>query len=360
MQPRPEIAALAPAVHGGAPPRASAALDFSVCSNPLGMAPRVRAAAAAAPVHRYPEPEAATLRAALADRLGVPAERVVVGNGSVELFWLLALAYLERGDRVLVVGPTFAEYARAASLAGASVHEWRATPEANFWIAPDALRDTIAALRPRITFLCNPNNPTGVYLDGDAVAALLRAAPGLLVLDEAYVGFVDAPWDARPLLADERLVIVRSLTKDHALAGLRLGYAVAAPTVARALQWAQPPWSVNAAAQAAGLAALDATDHVTRGRALAQEAKDFLADGLRALGLGPLPSAANFLLVEVGDAAAVTAALRRHGIYVRDCTSFGLPTHIRVAARPLAECRALLAALGALLDRAPARTGVPL
>ncbi|HLH26496.1 MAG TPA: histidinol-phosphate transaminase [Chloroflexota bacterium] len=349
MQPRPELLDLPPAVHGSAPLSAGAVLDFSVSSNPLGPASSVLAAARAAPIGRYPEPDAATLRTALAAGLNVAPERLVVGNGSAELIWLLALAYIERGQRALVVGPTFAEYARAARLMGARVAEYRASAADGFRLDVAALCRVITATRPRLTFLCNPNNPTGVYLGRADVERLLAVVPGLLVLDEAYAGFVPEPWDVRPLLTDGRLVVLRSLTKDHALAGLRLGYALAAPAVARALQWAQPPWSVNAVAQAAGLAALAAGDHVTRGRALAREATAYLAKGLRALGLEALPSAANFFLVAVPDGSEVASALRAAGIYVRDCASFGLPGYLRLAARPLAECDALLAALERVL-----------
>jgi len=344
LVPRLDVAGGAPAVHGAAPPWAVGALDFSASANPLGPSPRVAAAARAAALERYPERESATLRAALAARLGLPADRVVVGNGSADLVWLLGLCFLQRGDVALVIGPTFAEYARAARLAGARVVEVAARAEDDFQPDWDVVRRAIDAARPRLVFLCNPNNPTGVYCGRAEVAALLTVAPGLLVLDEAYVPFVGDAWDARSLLADPRLVVVRSLTKDHALAGLRLGYALAAPEVAHALEWARPPWSVNAAAQAAGCAALDEDEHVARGRALAAEAKAFLAAELGALGWRALPSAANFLLLEVGDAAAVTRALRAAGIYVRDCTSFGLPRHVRIAARPLAECGALVQA----------------
>jgi histidinol-phosphate aminotransferase len=347
VRPRPELEQLLPAFHGGAPPVAGPVLDFSVCSNPLGASPRVRRAAMAAPVERYPEREAASLRAALAERLGLSPERVVVGSGSAELFWLLAVCFLERGDRVCVVGPTFAEYARAARLMGAEVAEYRSGADADFRVDLADLRRTLDRIRPRLTFVCNPNNPTGAYLSQTDTEALLASGPGMLVLDEAYVSFVDSRWDARVLLADERVVVVRSMTKDHALAGLRLGYALAAPSVARALQHAQPPWSVNVAAQAAGLAALGEEDHVARGRNLAKAATDFLARGLRAHGYTVLPWAANFILAEVGSAATFTAGLLEMGVYLRDCTSFGLPGHVRVAARPLAECEALLRALSA-------------
>jgi histidinol-phosphate aminotransferase len=353
---RPRLAAdeLAPVVHGGAPPHLDGVLDFSASANPLGPAPGVVAAARAALLDRYPERESATLRAALAARLGVDSERILVGNGTVELFWLLGLCFLGRGDVALVVGPTFGEYARAAVLAGARVVEVAARAEDGFQPDWAEVARAMVAERPRLIFVCNPNNPTGVYCGGAEIETLLSNPPGLLVLDEAYLPFVVGAWDAIPLLADPRLVLVRSLTKDHAIAGMRLGYAVASPFVVRVLQAAQPTWSVNAAAQAAGLAALAADRHVERGRALAEEAKAFLAEELRPLGWRVLPSAANFLLVEVGDAAAITRALRAAGIYVRDCTSFGLPRHVRLAARPLAECAALIAAARQLAAHAAA------
>ncbi|MBX5493525.1 MAG: histidinol-phosphate aminotransferase family protein [Chloroflexi bacterium] len=345
MRPRPEVLASAPVVHGGAPP---GLVDFSVNSNPLGPAPAVLAACRAATIDRYPEPHAAPLRAALAATLGLAPDQVLVGNGSSELLWLLALAYLERGDRVLVVGPTFGEYARACQLLGAVVTELRAQADDAFQPDIAALVASARALRPKLTFLCNPNNPTGVYLPAKVVAALLDAVPGLLVLDEAYVDFVEAPWDARPLLADSRLVLLRSLTKSHALAGVRLGYALAAPATIAHLQAVQPPWSVNTVAIAAGLAAVEAGHHVAAGRRLARAAVAYLSDQLRGLGWAPRPTAANFLLVEVRDAAATTAALRQYGIQVRDCTSFGLPAYVRLGARPLGDCAALVAVAGRL------------
>src|SRR5690242_10409867 len=139
MQPRPELRALRPAVHGSAPPSAGAVLDFSASGNPSGPAPSVVAAAHGAMLGRYPEPEAGTLRAALAEQLGLPSERIVVGNGSVELIWLLALAYLERGQRALVVGPTFAEYEHAARLMGAEIVAYTACAASGFAVDVPAL-----------------------------------------------------------------------------------------------------------------------------------------------------------------------------------------------------------------------------
>ena len=357
MRPRPEVLHLSPAIHGSAPPSAGVVLDFSVSCNPLGPAPRVVAAARAAAIGRYPEPESATLRTAIADHLGLPTERVIVGNGSVELIWLIALAFLERGNQALVIGPTFGEYARAACLMGAALTEYRAMAADGFRLDVEGACRAINTIQPRVAFVCNPNNPTGRYLTRGEVEALLAATSGLLVVDEAYVAFAEGAWDVRPLLRNERLVVLRSMTKDHAVAGLRLGYALGAPEVVRALQSAQPPWSVNAAAQAAGLAALAASDHVARGHEAAMFAKEYLAAGLRALGVRALSSATNFFLVETADATSLATMLHRDSVYVRDCSSFGLSQHVRLAARPLAECDTLLAAFGRILGRSEAAIG---
>ncbi|MHB1133692.1 MAG: pyridoxal phosphate-dependent aminotransferase [Chloroflexota bacterium] len=320
-----------------------AVLDFSANGNPLGPIPSVRRALAGCDPYRYPDDRCTALRGILAAQLGLNVENLVVGNGSVEIIWGLAAAYLRAGDRVLVVGPTFGEYARAAALAGARVETWLAQPES---FAPNAaaIAAAIARSRPRLVFLCNPNNPTGAYLSAEAVQEVLRAcSQSLLVLDEAYLPFVANPDSLIDLLGDD-LLLLRSLTKDFGLAGLRLGYAVSSPAVVDALWRVKPPWSVNAAALAAGEAALADGEHVLRGRAVARQASDYLGSALSALGLAVVPSRANFMLVRVGDAATTREGLLRRGCCVRDCTSFGLPEYVRVGLRPLDDCRRLVAA----------------
>jgi histidinol-phosphate aminotransferase len=165
------------------------------------------------------------------------------------------------------------------------------------------------------------------------------------VVDEAYLPFCDSPPDLLPLLPSGRLVLLRSMTKDYGLAGLRLGYTVAVPYLAGALQRVRPPWNVSAASQAAGLAALDEEEHVRQGRRAAAEARDYLTGELASLGLRVVPSAANFILARVGDGAAFRSALMERGVCVRDCASFGLPAYVRVGMRPLPECQRLVDAV---------------
>jgi len=353
ISPRPEVAALPPSVHGGLDRgelarmglRLDDVLDFSVNRNPFGPPPSVRAVWESVCLERYPDRECLALRSALAERHGRPMAQVWAGNGAAELIWLLGLAYLAPGDPVCIVAPTFGEYAAAGRVMGARLDRFATRPEEGFRPDVDALAAQLRELRPRLTFLCNPNNPTGVYLERRAVEVLLAANPsGLLVLDEAYVPFVREAWDSAPLLESGRLVVLHSMTKDYALAGLRLGYALAAEDTVEAVRQVQPPWSVNAVAQAAGLAALQESaylrDTLARTRAAAAE----LAQELASLGLEIRPSATHFFLVEVGDAARTRRRLLRRGILVRDCASFGLPAFVRVAARRPGENKRLVAA----------------
>jgi len=292
------------------------------------------------------------LGAALAAYHDVGPDRILVGNGSVELIWLLAQTYLSAGDTALVIGPTFGEYAAGVQRTGAAIVQVDAAEHRGFRPDPDALAATILGVRPRVVFLCNPNNPTGQALGLDDIRRLLDVlGDALLVVDEAYVDLADGVESATPLLReDRRLVVLRSLTKSHALAGLRLGYLVAAETVAAAVGQMQPPWTVNALAQAAGIAALGDEEHLAMGQRLARRARARLVDGLRQMGFACVPSRTSFWLVRVGDGRHVRDELLRRGILVRDCRSFGLPAYIRVAARPMEECDRLLTVLSGLVS----------
>ena len=326
-------------------------LDFSSNINPLGPSPRVRRAAAEADLSAYPDRECLVLREALAAHLGVEIDQLLIGNGSTELIHLLAHAHLPPWATCLVFAPTFGEYEAAVDAIGARMEFVAADAADGFMWCVDAAVETIEATRPAMVFLCNPNNPTGVYLDRESVARLCAAVgpDGLLVLDTSYVPLADAGWDEAPLLQRGNVALLRSMTKDHALAGVRLGYMAAPPPVVAATRNDQPPWSVNAVAQAAGLAALEDEAHVAAARAVIAEAKAHLQAQLAALGVPAIPSAANFMLVRVGDAPTLRRALLRRRILVRDCTSFGLPDYIRIAVRRTEECARLIAALREVL-----------
>ena len=348
-------------VHGGLDPaelrslglQPNQVLDFSANISPLGPSRRVMRAAAEADLSAYPDRNSLGLREALAARLNVAIDKLMIGNGSTELIHLVARACLRPGQKCLIFTPTFGEYEAAAALAGADVHTVRAREDRGFRWPVDAAVRIIREMRPGVVFLCNPNNPTGAYLERDVVRQLNSAVgeSGLLVLDNAYAELADCRWDPLPLLGSGNLVTLNSMTKDHALAGVRLGYMVAEPSVVAAVRLLQPAWSVNAVAQAVGIAALEDEAHVTRARGVILEAKAYLYRELERLSVPVTHSATNFILARVGDAAKVRSALLRRRMAVRDCTSFGLPEHIRIAVRRPRECARLIEALRDVLDR---------
>ena len=356
QQGQPDTAAMPSSQrHGGLEshrrPQSSALLDFSVNINPLGPPHSVREALNAVDVSRYPDPRSTTLRRALAEALSVEPAQILVGNGSTELIHLVVRLFVRQGQRPVVFAPTFSEFERAVVLVGGHPYPWTASRERQFRWALNNKPAVLDRVRPPLVWLCNPNNPTGVYLERNQVQRIASGlVAGPLLLDEAYVNFVPGAWRSLDLIGDGRVIVLRSMTKDYALAGLRLGYLVGREDVVEAAAELQPEWSVNAAAQAAGLAALHATGYLDAMREAICEAKQYLAPALRGLGLEVHEGAANFILVRVGDAAAIRAGLIRQGIDVRDCTSFGLPDFLRIGIRHLTDCQRLVGALESSLQ----------
>ena len=234
---------------------------------------------------------------------------------------------------------------------GAAVSTLDAGPPPDFLWDLDLAARLIESHTPRLVFVCNPNNPTGIYLeqaDIDRLAGAAQSGGALLVLDEAYISFVEQPWDSLAMLERDNVVILRSMTKDYALTGLRVGYCMAAEPVISRLAAYQPDWSVNGLAQAGALAALADSDYLARSRSEVARSKGFLVQRLNALEFPVPPSAANFLLVQVGDAPSWRDKLARKGMIVRDCTSFGLPQYIRIGIRSLPDCQRLIQVMEAL------------
>ncbi|MGI8650328.1 MAG: pyridoxal phosphate-dependent aminotransferase [Rubrobacter sp.] len=339
--------------------------DFSASINPYGPAPEVVSAFRNADISRYPDRGCLALRAGLSSFTGVDTNGIICGNGSAELIDLLARAILRPGDTSLIVSPTFSEYERSSFLCGARVSRF------NREVSPDGVSldvegviEAITAERPRLVWLCNPNNPTGDHLRASEVERVLGAVRGFggtLVVDEAYLDLIFDPAGDRAspsttLLPSGGLVLLRSMTKSHALAGLRLGYALAPPEVVGALETLRPPWTVSSPAQAAGLAALSrpAVRHVEECVRLLGGQVEYLRRSLEGLSLSVVPGAANYLLVRVeerlGSGGYVRGRLLGEGFLVRDCASFGLPGYIRVAARLPGECRLLVEALGRMCE----------
>lgn len=348
---RKAIDSVRPIIHGAlSGAEAERIIDFSASLNPFGPSPGALTALSRIDplaLGRYPDDGARGLRAAIASRLGAFPDQTIIGNGSSELILLVALAFLEADDQAIILGPTFGEYERVARIMGAGVHQIVARKEDDF--RPD-LEDFALALtdvRPKLAFLCNPNNPTGHYIGESDLTALVRSFPEtLFVVDEAYAFFVESAWRSEELLqgptAARNLLILRSLTKEHALAGLRVGYALGHPDVIESLTRVRPPWSVNCVAQTLALASLEDTFYRDECRRKLRASKSTLVVGLRNLGYRVIAGEANFALVEVGDGAAFRAALLRGGVCVRDCESFGLSEFVRIGVRDAEETKILL------------------
>jgi L-threonine-O-3-phosphate decarboxylase len=351
----PLLTVLAPAVHGGIDADAlrrlgiepAQIIDFSANQSPLGASPQVPAAIAGAVLDAYPDRDARPLTEAVAAYHGLPAAQVVVGNGSTELIRLIAQLALRPHDCALTLTPTFGEYAVAVQLAGACVLPIPVT--LGVPVNPVDLHAALTTHAPRLCFLCSPNNPTGHALPPQAIATLVTAFPAtLFVLDEAYCDLLPAPQWTSALLEHGNLFILRSMTKAWGLAGVRLGYVAGSASLCESLRRAKPPWNVNACAQAAGLAALDDLPHYEATRALLRAEKRTLVASLSAQGWSVLPSAAAFFLIQVDAAATLQRALLAHRCLVRDCTSFGLPAHIRISPRHPEHNRQLVTAMATL------------
>ena len=332
-------------------------LDVSVNVNPYGPCETVLSAVRSASLERYPDPSAAPARTALGRFLDVPSERVVVGNGAVDVLWSLARALVPRGAAVLIVEPAFSELRRAACYAGARIVEHRLRAEHDFAFDPVALDTVLHAAKPVLAYICSPANPTGKACPIAALVALAEGHPKTTFVVDLSFASLSEQHAEQAVSRSEHIVWLRSLTKDLALAGLRVGFAVAPQRVAEALEASRPPWSVNALAQAAAIAATssDALEFVARSRERLLADRGVLEASLRAIGLRPGSSTTLFSLVDLGperQARAVREALlARDAVLVRDCTSFGLPHHLRICARPAAQTAQVIRAFAKELNR---------
>lgn len=323
--------------------------------NALGPSPRAVAAAreACEKVHLYPDGAAYHLKRALSAKLGVTPDELAVGNGSNELIELLVRTFVLEGEEVLTSAQTFVAYKLAAQAHGRTLVE--VPMKARFHYDLAGLRARLSP-RTKLVFLANPDNPTGTWFGEADLVPFLDAVSSetLVVLDEAYVDFVDAPGFYDGLALRQRypnLVLLRTFSKIHGLAGLRVGYAVARPEVTALLDRVRAPFNVNLVAQAAAVAALTDEAHYARSRALVLSERPFLAAGLAKLGATVVPSQGNFVLADFPGrpGRALFEALLRQGIVVRPVGGYGFPTAQRITVGTRAENERCLAALAQAL-----------
>ena len=316
--------------------------------NPLGCGAAAKAAMqkALAQVHLYPDGASFELKAALAARWGVPADGIVIGNGSNDLLDYIAMAYLTPAVSAVYAQHCFAVYPITVMARGAQAIK---VPAKNFGNDLDAMA---RAIRPdtRMVFVANPNNPTGTFSPYDEVKAFLARVPEhvIVVLDEAYNDFLPHALRADTvawLKEFPNLALTRTFCKIYGLAGLRVGYMLANPQICDMVNRVRAPFNVNAVAQAAAVAALGDEDFVRRTFENNRAGMAQLTAGFDALGLTHILSFANFVTVDVGDGVQVFNALLKRGVIVRPIAGYELPRHVRVTIGLAHENARFLAAL---------------
>ncbi len=316
--------------------------------NPLGPSPKAVEAMARSlsTVNLYPDPVCTQLREAIAGKLGLGPENVLVGHGADEVFDLLAYAFLERGDEVVLGDPTFSSYELAALTMGARVIR---VPLRDYRQDVESMANAVGP-HCKAVFLCSPHNPTGTLVEEEELVYLLNRVVGncLVVLDEAYIEYVEEDffWDSLKYLEENpNLLIARTFSKVYGLAGLRVGYAICSPSVREILEKVKLPFNVNRIAQVAALAALEDEQHVLRSREANKKGKRQVCAVLDELGLEYVPSHANFILVKDPGWGDLSERLLRQGVIVRDGTALGVPGHVRITIGDEAQNERLIAAL---------------
>jgi len=328
------------------------AIKLASNENPFPPSPAVLAALREAlpSLNRYPDGSGFSLREALAKRHGISSDQVLLGNGSNELIELLLRVFMRPGEEVIMPTPSFVVYPLITQGAGGTkvevpLREWR--------LDLSGMTRAITK-RTRLIFIANPNNPTGTIVTADEVRQFMDEVPEriIVVFDEAYYEFAqgpDFPESVAYLREDRKVVVLRTFSKIASLAGLRIGYALAAVECVGLLNRIRQPFNVNSLAQVAALAAVEDEEHTRRSIAVVEKGKQDLYRQFRALGLTYVPTRANFILVQVPDAASIYPALLREGVIVRPMGGAGLRGALRVTIGTPEENARLIAALRRVL-----------
>ncbi len=332
------------------------AIKLASNENPVCPSDRVQKAIQAAlpGLNRYPEGSGFYLRGALARRHGVAPDQIILGNGSNELIELIVRAFLRPGEEAVIPHPSFVVYPMIVQAAGGirvvvTLKDYRLDLEA-----------VARAITPltKLVFLANPNNPTATIVTAAEVEQFITRIPNtvIVVFDEAYIEFAlgpDFPDSLAYVRQGRKVFVLRTFSKASSLAGLRVGYAIAADDAVALLHRIRQPFNVNALAQVAALAALEDESHVLECVRMNEAGRHFLYDEFTALGLKYVPSRANFILVDVGRSAHdIYQRLLHEGVIVRPMTSFGMETALRITVGTPEENRRLIKALRKCLEEA--------
>jgi len=329
-------------------------LKLASNENPLGPSPMALVAMRQALVRSnlYPDGSGLSLREVIAKKCGLAIENVILGNGSNEIIELCGHAFLQPRDEVITAQYSFAIYALVAGLFGANVVR---IPSPEYSYDLEAMYRAIT-LRTRQLCIVNPNNPTGTAVTQEEIDSFMARVPEhvLVIFDEAYREFLDAPPNTLRYVHENRnVVVMRTFSKAYGLANLRVGYGLAPAQVAKVLQKVRQPFNVNGIAQAGALAALEDKEHIRATYELVCKGRSYLQAQLDVLGLKYIPSQANFILVHTGRSRggeAVFRAMLQRGIIIRAMRSYMLPEWIRISVGTPEQNRRLISELKKVLQ----------
>jgi histidinol-phosphate aminotransferase len=318
--------------------------------NPLGPSPKAIEAmhAALENAQLYPDGGSLYLREALAARLGFTPENIILGNGSNEVIEFLGHAFLHRGDDGITSQYAFIAYKLIATLFGARTIE---TPSPDYQQDLEAMLDAITP-KTRVIFIANPNNPTGALISQNKIDKFMSRLPEniIVVFDEAYFEFLENPSDTLQYVREDRnVVVLRTFSKIHGLAGLRIGYGVARSSLIAVLDKTRQPFNVNSIAHVGALAAFKDEAHQRETKRIVDEGRAYLQEQFAAMKLHFVPGAANFIMVNVGDGAAVFQKLLAKKIIVRPLKAYQLPEWVRISVGTMEQNKQCIAALKEIL-----------
>ncbi|MBQ6530245.1 MAG: aminotransferase class I/II-fold pyridoxal phosphate-dependent enzyme [Clostridia bacterium] len=301
-------------------------------TNPLGLNTKIKEAAlsAADKYGVYPDAEYADLKSAIASYEGVSASNVAVSNGASEMIFAAVRAVMPK--KALLIAPTFSEYERALLSVGCEIDYYALKEENDFETGADIL-DVLDNYD--MTFICNPNNPTGRLCNGDIMDKMAQSKC-VCIADECFLDFTDGT------SVKGKMPVIRAFTKTHAMAGLRLGYMIADEDFTEKINANLPAWNVSAPAAAAGIAATEQHEYVAKAKQLIKTEREYLRTELTRLGFKVFPSDANFLLIKGKE--RIAEKLLSRGIFIRECDNFrGLDTHYyRIAVKTHEENEMLI------------------
>jgi histidinol-phosphate aminotransferase len=283
-------------------------------------------------IYLYPEGPSPVLRQALARKFSLPEEMVIVSNGADNLILMIANAFVDAGDEVVMADPTFQVYTNVTQMMGGKSIKVRLK---NFTHDLDSMLNKVSR-KTKLIFICSPNNPTGTIVSEKSFHSFLSELPPrvIVVLDEAYGDFVDDPSYPNGLDYIKRgaqVIVLRTFSKVYGLAGLRIGYALGREDLVDCLYQVRDPFPVHRLAQVAALAALKDRNHTNKSIQLVHEGRRYLYKELDRMGLSYVPSQANFVFIDFGrDSEEVFQSLLKEGVIIRPGKTWGYPTSARV------------------------------